>query len=166
MRSYGVEFFTFNIISDGINDDELNCKEEEYIKSFNSVVPNGYNIRTGGSHTLHSEETRRKIGEKSKGRQATLGQKRTEEQKRNIGNASRGRKVGKERMEKQRASINEWHKNNPIAHKNCKYTIDDVRYIRSNPDNLTIKEFSIKFKSKPYEIKQIIDKKKYKYVVS
>lgn len=166
MRSYGVEFFTFNIISSDINDDDLNNKEEEYINLFNSLVPNGYNIRIGGSHTPHSEETRKKIGEKSKGRQATLGQKRTEEQKRNIGNASRGRRVGEERREKQRNSINQWHKNNPIAHKKCKYTEDDIRYIRKNLDNLTIKELSIKFKAKPYEIRQIIDNKKYKYVVA
>lgn len=161
MRSYGVEFFTFNVILDQINNDDLNRKEEEYIKSFNSLVPGGYNIRTGGNHTPHSEETRRKIGEKSKGRQATLGQKRTEEQKQNIGNASRGRKVGKERKEKQRTSINEWHDKHPIPHKSCKYTEEDIRYMRKNPDSMSPQDLCKKFNIRRYRLNKIIKRELY-----
>lgn len=164
MRSYGIDFFKFNVLLTEVDNDDLNRKEEEYIKIFNSIVPNGYNIRAGGNHTPHSEETRRKIGEKSKGRKATLGQKRTEEQKRNIGNASRGRKFSEAVKEHLKMVHNDWHKANPIAHKNCKFSQDDIRYIRKNPDKLTLKEVSVIFKVKPYVIQRIIDKKSYKYV--
>lgn len=81
MRSYGIEAFEYNILERDIDNDTLNDVERKYILNHNCRVPNGYNITPGGDHNPHSEETKRKIGEKSKGRKATLGQKRTDEQK-------------------------------------------------------------------------------------
>lgn len=164
MRSYGIDFFKYIVILEDIHDDELNTKEIEFIKSFNSIVPNGYNIKEGGDHTPHSEETKRKIGEKSKGRQCNLGRVFSDEWKKNIGNASRGRKFSEITKAQLKESHANWHKSNPIAHKNCKYSEDDIRYIRTNPDNLSLNDFTLRFKERPYRIQRIIDNKMYKYV--
>ena len=112
----------------------------------------------------HSEETKRKIGEKSKGRQATLGQKRTDEQKKKIGNASRGRKFSEETKKHLSEVHSNRHKENPIPHKNCKYTEDDIRCMRNNPDNLTIDELRNKFNIHRYRLLKIQNNELYKHV--
>lgn len=164
MRSHGIEVFTYTILLDEVGDDDLNKKEIEFIQFFNSIVPNGYNIKEGGNHIPHTEETKRKIGEKSKGRKTNNGRVFSDEWRKNIGKASKGRTFTDETNARRRESINVWHKNNPIAHKNCKYTEDDIRYMRKNPDNLTLKDIAIKFNVKPYRIQRIIDKTMYKHV--
>ena len=112
----------------------------------------------------HSEETKRKIGEKSKGRKARLGQKCTEEQKKKIGDASRGRKFSEETKQNLSRIQSERHKESPIAHKNCKYTENDIRYMRNNPDNLTIDELREKFDIARYRLLKIQNRELYKNV--
>lgn len=49
MKKYGVENFSFVILEDNIeNKEELSKKEIYWIKTLNSLVPNGYNIAQGG----------------------------------------------------------------------------------------------------------------------
>lgn len=70
IKKYGAENFVIEEI-DGANSlSELNYLEQHYIHMYNSLVPNGYNIRNGGlnhSHTV-SEETKKKISESLKGK--------------------------------------------------------------------------------------------------
>ena len=40
--------------------------EIEYIKHFKCLVPNGYNLKSGGNSGKHNEETKRKISEAMK----------------------------------------------------------------------------------------------------
>lgn len=55
ITKYGIENFTFSVVeeieSDNIEHliDSLNKLEIDYIQAFNSMVPNGYNVRTGGN---------------------------------------------------------------------------------------------------------------------
>lgn len=50
-RKYGFENFSYEILIDDIEDIELlNELETYYIKKFNSLVPNGYNIEEGGKN--------------------------------------------------------------------------------------------------------------------
>lgn len=49
MREYGIENFYFKII-DRIPAYLLNQKEQEYIKKYNSLYPNGYNLDKGGNY--------------------------------------------------------------------------------------------------------------------
>lgn len=111
----------------------------------------------------HSEETKRKIGEKSKGRKIVK-PPLTEEQKKRIGNASRGRKFSEETKKHLSEIHSNRHKENPIPHKNCKYTVDDIRYMRNNPDNLTIDELRKKFNIHRYRLLKIQNKELYKNV--
>lgn len=44
IKKYGIDNFTFEIIDSTLTEDELSEKEYMYIKKFNSLTPNGYNI--------------------------------------------------------------------------------------------------------------------------
>jgi hypothetical protein len=68
--------------------EELDEKEKYYIELFNTIAPNGYNLRPGGNTSSHSEESRKKISEKRKGRSVP----HTEESKKKISEANSKRK--------------------------------------------------------------------------
>ena len=47
MIKYGIEKFTFEVLLT-CSDDEICKYEKEYIKQYNTMVPNGYNVTGGG----------------------------------------------------------------------------------------------------------------------
>lgn len=49
MRKYGIENFQFSII-EKVPLYLLNVKQIEYIKKYNSLIPNGYNKNEGGNY--------------------------------------------------------------------------------------------------------------------
>jgi hypothetical protein len=60
IRKYGEESFDiFTLVKCPI--DELNLYEVEFIKLYNSIQPNGYNIKEGGSNSKNSSETIEKM---------------------------------------------------------------------------------------------------------
>lgn len=69
MRSYGIDKFRFDVLIICFDDARLQL-EREYIKRYNSMVPNGYNILEGGQMgggfkgKKHSPETIQKIQDK------------------------------------------------------------------------------------------------------
>lgn len=73
IRKYGEENFKFEVLIICFDEDRLEY-EKEYIKKYNSIIPNGYNILEGGQQgggfkgKTHNEETRKKIIEKMKKR--------------------------------------------------------------------------------------------------
>lgn len=68
MKSYGIENFKFEVLIICF-DDDLYKFETEYIKKYNSMVPNGYNILPGGQcgggfkGKKHNEESIKKMVE-------------------------------------------------------------------------------------------------------
>lgn len=50
-RKYGLQNFSFEIIEE-CSIDKLNEREQYYIKYYNSLVPNGYNLTLGGSNAI------------------------------------------------------------------------------------------------------------------
>jgi group I intron endonuclease len=66
-KKYGIENFKFQIICICFDEccDEL---EEMYIKKFNTLVPNGYNLKLGGKSTKHHEVTKQLIAKRLKER--------------------------------------------------------------------------------------------------
>lgn len=64
--------YTFEILCN-CPEESLNAIEQELISTLNTMVPNGYNLKTGGEASRHSEETKEKI------RQAHLGKKKSPE---------------------------------------------------------------------------------------
>ena len=89
IQKYGKDNFSIELICTCI-DEELNEKEKYYIEQFNTVVPNGYNLKDGGNSSRHNDETKKKISESlllNKNRvsaRAQLGKPHTEEIKNKI----------------------------------------------------------------------------------
>lgn len=64
-EKHGLENFDFKLICISF-DNNLNELETYYIKKYNSLVPNGYNLRNGGNNGKLNEETKQKISESLK----------------------------------------------------------------------------------------------------
>lgn len=71
MRKYGVASFSFEIIDTALNQTELDEKEIKWIKHFNSIYPNGYNLTTGGAGTFnyhHTDEDKKRMSTLKQGK--------------------------------------------------------------------------------------------------
>ena len=78
-RKYRIENFEFKIICMTF-DECCNAMEEYYIKKFNTLAPNGYNLREGGKNSKHNEESKELMRQNRKGK--GLGVVCTEEMRR------------------------------------------------------------------------------------
>ena len=70
IRKYGFDNFDFKIIEANIPLKYINEKEKYYIKKYNTLLPNGYNMTIGGEGThgyKHTDETKKLMSEKKKG---------------------------------------------------------------------------------------------------
>ena len=87
----------------------LDYFEVEMIKKVNSLAPNGYNLAGGGSHGRHSEESKRKMSNSSKGKIPwNKGIPRTEETRKKLSEARKGKIPwiqGKKHSEETKAKI-------------------------------------------------------------
>lgn len=93
IRKYGWDNFEWEIIYECNTREELDEKEVFYIDYYNSRIPNGYNLVSGGkgiSGFHWSEES------KQKQRERNMGKILTEEHKRKIGRALKGRPISEE----------------------------------------------------------------------
>lgn len=77
IKKYGAENFTIEILCE-CTLDEMDDKEIEYIQKYNTLVPNGYNLKTGGRSGKDSEITRERK------KQMRVGKKHSEETKKRI----------------------------------------------------------------------------------
>ena len=97
-EKYGTDkckFFTIMEISQETHGDNwkdyLNMYEDIYIKERNTLTPNGYNLRTGGGNSMHSEETKKKMSDVKMGNTHNLGKTLSDETKKKIGEANMGK---------------------------------------------------------------------------
>lgn len=67
IKKYGKDRFEKQILVECKSIEEMNYWEKYYIEFYGSLVPNGYNVLPGGKNSLHTEETKRKIGEAQSG---------------------------------------------------------------------------------------------------
>ncbi len=72
VRKYGLDKFTFKVLIICFDEDRYKF-EMEYIKKYNSIAPNGYNLTPGGEGggfygKQHSQETKDKLSKLSKQR--------------------------------------------------------------------------------------------------
>ena len=97
---YGIENFNYEIVIQIIDDDKIKLREKLdeleifYIKKYNSYK-DGYNMTLGGSGStgcFQTEESRKLISEKAKGRKGSmLGKHLTEEQKKKLSDFAKTR---------------------------------------------------------------------------
>lgn len=110
IRKYGVENFEIRIIARCDSFKEANHREELCIKLYKTMSPNGYNLMEGGSNSLKSEESKKKMsaaqsGEKhwSYGKRGSdchlFGRKLPEKTRRKISASNKGLKRSKETCE-------------------------------------------------------------------
>ena len=108
ISKYGIDNFDFKIIETNIPIDKINDSEKYWIKTLNSMKPNGYNMTDGGEGThgyKHTEESKCKMSElkkeKYKGENNPLyGKHHSEETKEKISNGNKGKVRTKEMKEK------------------------------------------------------------------
>ena len=80
-RKYGIDKFKFQIICICF-DEDCNQFEEEYIKKYNTLSPNGYNLNSGGGNKKHHPDTIKKLSELNSGKKnPQYGRKWTQEEK-------------------------------------------------------------------------------------
>jgi group I intron endonuclease len=107
IKKYGVNSFEFKLICICF-DNDLDNYECFYMNKYNTLVPNGYNLREGGNSGKHNEETKRKISETLKNRtdiirgKSQLGKPHTEEIKNKISKSLIGIKQKPESIQKRR----------------------------------------------------------------
>jgi len=118
-KKYGIESFKFQIICICF-DEDCNSYEEEYIKKFNTLAPNGYNLRDGGKNSKQHPDS---IKLRVESRKKTINERRlkglpvlppqSEEQKSNSSkrmkgenNPNYGKKITNNRKEKLSESMN------------------------------------------------------------
>jgi|SRR5271166_5379469 len=106
IQKYGKENFEIKVITRCNTIEEMNYREEYYIKLFNTLSPNGYNLLPGGNNKKHNEETKQKM-RKPRSKQGKLnisnahkGKIMPEETKLKISLALKGRIFSKELREK------------------------------------------------------------------
>lgn len=91
IKKYGKDNFEIKVIARCESEDELDHRETYYIKLFNSLAPNGYNLVSGGNANKHvSEETRARMSIANK--MNNVGKVRTDEMKVNYSLSKMGPK--------------------------------------------------------------------------
>lgn len=116
-NKYGIQTFDFKLICICF-DEDLDKYECQYINKYNTIAPNGYNLREGGNNGRHNQATKNKISETLKQNRTNrifskpqLGKPLTEETKNKISKALKGRKASDEERNKRNLTINSYDKN-------------------------------------------------------
>jgi group I intron endonuclease len=117
LQKYGKHNFTFQIICICF-DNDCDKYENEYMKKFNTIVPNGYNLREAGNHGHHNEETKQKIKDSIHLYLSNLSiddKKIISDRHKGQKNSNYGKKMSKEEKEKLSILMKEKWKNNLIS---------------------------------------------------
>jgi group I intron endonuclease len=82
ISKYGINNFKIEMIDWTTNQTELNYKEWLLIHKFNSLAPNGYNLRAGGDSRVVSQDTKKLLSLKTAGKNNGMyGKKGSKKQK-------------------------------------------------------------------------------------
>ena len=91
-KKYGIEKFKFQLICICF-DEDCNRYEEYYIKKFNTLAPNGYNLESGGNNSKCHPDTIKLLSELNKGdKNPAYGKKWTNEEREQKSLSIRGNK--------------------------------------------------------------------------
>lgn len=114
IRKYGKENFEIKVLAYCNNIEEMNHREQYYIKLFKTLAPNGYNLDSGGNNKTMHQSTKNKLSKSLKGRKTKpcseetkskiaashVGKKASEETKAKLSKIHTGRKSSEETKKK------------------------------------------------------------------
>ena len=120
--------------------EELDEWEQYYIKFYDTLYPNGYNLQEGGRGGVPSDETRRKMSNSKQGKH------RSEETKKKISDGLKGKPAhnkGKPMSEEQKKKLSLAHKGKTMSDEQKKklskkvlqFTLDD-EFVREWPSTI------------------------------
>lgn len=142
--------------------EELDLKEEYYMNLYNSTNKKfGFNLKYNeGKQYRHSEETKKKISEKHKGRKVS------DETRRRMSIAFKGRKLSKESIEKIRFT----KKGKNLGEKNNQAVISDetakeIILFMENNYLMKIEDISKKFDTTYYIVHNLKENISYKHIL-
>ena len=117
IRKYGMEAFKQETLCKAPVS-ELNRLEQRFIRELGTLVPNGYNLTTGGGAGREcSDGTRKKMSESRKGeKNPNFGKKHSKETLEKILEARKGWKHSEESKQKISKAIKEKRKHEPVKH--------------------------------------------------
>jgi group I intron endonuclease len=134
-KKYGIENFTYKVICICF-DEDTNKYEKEYIKMYNTIYPNGYNLLEGGDNHKHNEYTKKIISEKLKGeKHPCFGIKKTPEELKKMSERMKGNKhpcFGKKFTEEEKQKRIDRYKNNPKTGEQISNSL--IEYYKKNKD--------------------------------
>lgn len=81
IKKYGKENFNVSVLKKCSSLQEMNYYEKFFIKSLNSLAPNGYNLRDGGVDGIFSDLSKEKMSKAHIGNKYSLGYRQTKETK-------------------------------------------------------------------------------------
>ena len=147
IKKYGLNKFTFTVLIICFDEDTFTF-EREYIKKYNSVVPNGYNITPGGEgggfvgrkHTVETIEKIRRSHAEFYAKNPEHRQRLSECVKRGLKNVNiRERMMNSEKWKSAVAEGRVWvGKNNKQPDEVKKKISDSLKgYYKDNPDNIS-----------------------------
>lgn len=119
---YGLDNWTVDILGEADNREDAWELEQRFIRDFNTIWPNGYNLAKGGSGNngyKHSEKTRQKIAESHKGKH------HSDETRQKMSDVKKGKSYSDETRQK----ISEAKKgkyNTKLSKQVYQYTLDGV----------------------------------------
>jgi len=118
IQKYGWENFSAEIL-EICSIDMIDLREKFWIKVYDCIAPNGYNLTDGGNgRRVVSDETRKKLSESHLGKPAYWkGKKFSEEHKANLSKSHKGKKM----LDEQRAKISKSLKGKMSGEKNPMY---------------------------------------------
>jgi len=124
IKKHGAENFIIEAICEPPAEELMDEFEKEYIIRYNTLVPNGYNLMTGGAAPRHSIETRNKLSK------AHTGKILSEEQKKKISQSLLGNtwNIGRHPSEETRAKLSEAGR----GRKHTSETIKKMKLIQGN----------------------------------
>lgn len=124
IQKYGRDNFDIELVQDNINSiEETSELEISYIKKFDSLHPNGYNLTTGGEVRKQiSEVTRKKLSESHKGYVWS------EESKQKLSESKKGLVISDE----QKLQISKVHKGKKLSEETKQKLSDSKKGVRSS----------------------------------
>lgn len=136
IRKYGVENFKIEEIVSCFDQKSLCELECYFIKKYNTLAPNGYNLTTGGEHHKLSPEALKRHSE------IRMGKKRgkySEEHCKKISEALKGRKLDPEHARKSSLGLKNWIRDNghpQLGRKKPQEEIDKIREKKTKYRNI------------------------------